>query len=95
MVCECMLKFKPNIKHEIFSFELPSRFVAQDQLDIAKVFSESHASAPIIFILGREVDPLKYIFRYAEDVGFPAGKLKIVTLGSGQEERAKEVIRQG
>ena len=78
----------------MFSIELPPRFVAQDQLDIAKVFSESHASAPIIFILGREVDPLKYIFRYAEDVGFPAGKLKIVTLGSGQEERAKEVIRQ-
>ena len=72
---------------------LGPQFVAQDQLDIGKVFSESHASTPIIFILGREVDPLKYIFRYAEDIGFPTGKLKIVTLGSGQEERAKEIIR--
>ena len=73
---------------------LGPRFAAQDQLDIGKVFSESHASTPIIFILGREVDPLKYIFRYAEDTGFPTAKLKIVTLGSGQEERAKEIIRR-
>ena len=85
-----MLSFLRNFVAETIG----PKFVAQDQLDIGKVFSESHASAPIIFILGREVDPLKYIFRYAEDIGFPTSKLKIVTLGSGQEERAKEMIRQ-
>ena len=43
----------------------------------------------MIFFLHREVDPLKYIFRYADEAGFTGKKLRMVTMGSGQEERAR------
>ncbi len=59
-----------------------------------QTYNESVAATPLVFILGEDVDPLKYIFRYAEETGFSGKKLKLVTMGSGQEARAAEVVRE-
>jgi hypothetical protein len=42
---------------------LGETFVQQEPLDIGKAFAETSAATPLIFILGEEVDPCKYIFR--------------------------------
>ena len=42
---------------------LGDAFVQQEPLDIGKAFAETSAATPLIFILGEEVDPCKYIFR--------------------------------
>jgi dynein heavy chain len=44
---------------------LGDAFVQQEPLDIGKAFAETSAATPLIFILGEEVDPCKYIFRLA------------------------------
>lgn len=43
---------------------LGEAFVQQEHLDIGKAFAETSAATPLIFILGEEVDPCKYIFRF-------------------------------
>ena len=47
---------------------LGDAFVQQEPLDIGKAFAETSAATPLIFILGEEVDPCKYIFRYTLDL---------------------------
>jgi hypothetical protein len=42
---------------------LGEAFVQQEPLDIGKAFAETSSATPLIFILGEEVDPCKYIFR--------------------------------
>lgn len=69
-------------------------FIDEDPLDISKAYAESVASTPLIFLLGEDVDPLKYIFRFGEETGFTGKKLRLVTLGSGQEEKAREIIKE-
>ncbi len=65
----------------------------EESMDVGRAYAESVAATPLIFVLGQRVDPLKYIFRFAEETGFSGSKLKMVTLGSGQEDRARELIR--
>ncbi len=42
---------------------LGDAFVQQETLDIGKAFAETSAATPLIFIIGEEVDPCKFIFR--------------------------------
>ena len=63
---------------------LGDEFVDEEPLDVGKAYQESIAATPLIFLLGEEVDPLKYIFRYAEDAGFTGKKLRLVTMGLGE-----------
>ena len=60
---------------------------------LLRAYTESVAATPLIFLLEREVDPLKYVFRFAEENGITGKKLRLVTLGSGQEERARDAIK--
>ena len=43
--------------------QLGETFVQQENLDVGKAYAETSAATPLIFILGEEVDPCKYIFR--------------------------------
>ncbi|XP_059098400.1 dynein axonemal heavy chain 7-like [Tigriopus californicus] len=73
---------------------LGNDFVGEEPLDVTRVFGESIAATPLIFLLGKEVDPLKYILRFSEEMGFTGKKLKMVTLGKGQEEKARDMIKE-
>jgi len=59
---------------------LGDAFVQQEPLDIGKAFAETSAATPLIFILGEEVDPCKYIFRLACQVILPCREA-ILTIG--------------
>jgi dynein heavy chain len=93
-----LIHFRPDkvivFLRQFISELLGPHYIAQEQMDIGKAYAESVAATPIIFILGKEVDPLKYILRYADEMGFSGKKLKLVTLGLGQEEHAKDVIKR-
>lgn len=85
-------KVIPAIRQYVIQV-LGSTFVQQEALDVGKAFAETSSATPLIFIVGEEVDPCKYIFRFGEFMGFTGKKLKILSLGSGQEEKARDVIR--
>jgi dynein heavy chain len=73
---------------------LGDNFVQQEPLDVGKSFQETSAATPLIIILKEEVNPCNYIFRFADEMGFQGRKLRILSLGSGQEERARETIKE-
>ena len=52
-----------SIYREFVISQLGETFVQQENLDVGKAYAETSAATPLIFILGEEVDPCKYIFR--------------------------------
>ena len=52
-----------NVIREFVISQLGETFVQQENLDVGKAYAETSAATPLIFILGEEVDPCKYIFR--------------------------------
>ena len=51
------------ISRDFVISQLGETFVQQENLDVGKAYAETSAATPLIFILGEEVDPCKYIFR--------------------------------
>ena len=43
-------------------------------------------------LLKEEVNPCKYIFRFADEMGFQGRKLRIMSMGDGQEDKARDTI---
>jgi dynein heavy chain len=60
--------------------------------DLKKVISESSPESPIIFLLASGADPLSSIVSAARELEME-GRLKLASLGQGQEAKAKELIR--
>ena len=56
-------KLIPAVREFVIS-QLGETFVQQENLDVGKAYAETSAATPLIFILGEEVDPCKYIFRF-------------------------------
>ena len=50
------------------------------------------AATPLIMLLKEEVNPCKYIFRFADEMGFQGRKLRIMSMGDGQEDKARDTI---
>ena len=61
-------------------------------LKIDFFFLNSSAATPLIMLLKDEVNPCKYIFRFADEMGFQGKKLRIMSMGDGQEDKARETI---
>ena len=55
-------------------------------------FLNFSAATPLIMLLKDEVNPCKYIFRFADEMGFQGKKLRIMSMGDGQEDKARETI---
>ena len=67
--------------------------MSQETFDIGKAFAETSSATPLIMLMKEEVNPCKYIFRFADEMGFQGRKLRILSMGSGQEEKARETIK--
>ena len=68
--------------------------MSQETFDIGKAFAETSSATPLIMLMKEEVNPCKYIFRFADEMGFQGRKLRILSMGSGQEEKARETIKE-
>lgn len=62
--------------------------------DLKASFEDSTSTTPIIFILSPGADPMTYLFDLAKNMQM-FDRLKILSLGQGQGEKAKENILSG
>lgn len=69
---------------EFVKKNLGQKFVEPPPFDLAKSFGDSHALAPIVFILSPGADPMAQLVKIAKDKGFFEKKFHYISLGQGQ-----------
>ena len=69
---------------EFVKKNLGQKFVEPPPFDLSKSFDDSHALAPIVFILSPGADPMAQLEKLAKDKGFYEKKFHFISLGQGQ-----------
>uniref|UniRef100_A0A061RTL5 Dynein heavy chain 1, cytosolic n=1 Tax=Tetraselmis sp. GSL018 TaxID=582737 RepID=A0A061RTL5_9CHLO len=76
--------------------KMGEKYVQPPVLDYHKIYRQSAATTPIVFILSPGADPSFDVFKLGEFLGFkPGAKLKYMALGQGMGPKAQEFIEQG
>ncbi|CAK85038.1 unnamed protein product (macronuclear) [Paramecium tetraurelia] len=73
---------------------LTSFFIEPPVFNLKGAFQDSSCTTPIIFVLSPGADPITYLLNLAKDMEMET-KLKIISLGQGQGNIAKELIKTG
>jgi len=73
---------------------LGKAFIESPLFDLKGAFADSISVSPIIFVLSPGADPMTYLFDLAKQENM-FDKLKILSLGQGQGEKARENILSG
>merc|ERR1711998_323541 len=74
--------------------EIGEKFVQPPVLDYARIYGQSAATMPMVFVLSPGADPQGDIQLLADEMGM-ASKFKFVALGQGQERPAEMLLEQG
>ncbi|KAK8888171.1 hypothetical protein M9Y10_039235 [Tritrichomonas musculus] len=74
--------------------DLGPEFLESEPANIMNAFQDSGPTTPIIFILSSGTDPAQDVQNFATQQGF-LDKLKSLSLGQGQGEKAAEMIENG
>jgi len=75
----------------INSYFRTTDFTTSKSTSVMEAFDESTAETPIIFIMAPGVDPTEQLKRFADDQGV---KVISISLGKGQGERAKAILKK-
>ena len=73
---------------------LGERFIKTPPVSMEELFAETTKRTPIIFILSQGADPMAMVQRLAKDKKCPE-KIDAISLGKGQEEKAKKAVEKG
>ncbi|CAF3858466.1 unnamed protein product, partial [Rotaria magnacalcarata] len=79
---------------EFVKKNLGQKFVEPPPFDLSKSFNDSHALAPIVFILSPGADPMGQLIKIAKDKGFFEKKFNYISLGQGQGPFASAMIQK-
>lgn len=60
-----------------------------------KIFDQTNAKSPIVFILSPGADPVSDVQKLAEIKGFSGHKFKSLSLGQGMGSFAEEYLKSG
>lgn len=69
-------------------------FIESPLFDLKGAFGDSSSTTPIIFVLSPGADPITYLLNLAKEKEMDS-RLKMLSLGQGQGEIAKEMIKAG
>ncbi len=81
------------VKHYV-SESLGEEFTISPLFDLRGSFDDSTKTTPIIFVLSPGADPMSYLVSLAKEKEFDT-RLKMLSLGQGQGDIAKELIKTG
>lgn len=70
---------------------LDNDFIDMPQFDLARAFSDTSHSTPLIFVLSQGADPTSYLLKYAAEQN-RTERLHIISLGQGQGPIAANLI---
>ena len=76
--------------------KMAEKYVLPPVLDYARIYDQSTALTPVIFVLSPGADPAFDVFKLGEEMGYkPGAKLKYMALGQGMGPKAQEFIETG
>ena len=75
--------------------KMSDKYVQPPVINFMKIFEQSSAFTPVLFILSPGADPSSDVFALGEKLGFGGPKLKFIALGQGQGKAAGQMLETG
>ena len=74
--------------------KMGQKFIEPPTFDLPACFSDSDNCTPLVFVLSPGSDPIASFMKYVQEAGM-AERVKTISLGSGQDKPAEEMIASG
>ena len=95
ILLKCIRPDKITAAVENFVVEkMGHKFIEPPTFDLPACFADSNNTTPLVFVLSPGSDPIASFMKYVEDCGMMS-RFKTISLGSGQDKPAEEMIAQG
>mmetsp|Transcript_20042 Transcript_20042/g.27069 ORF Transcript_20042/g.27069 Transcript_20042/m.27069 type:complete len:688 (-) Transcript_20042:1925-3988(-) len=95
ILLKCIRPDKISAAIENFCVEkLGQKFIEPPTFNLPAGFADSDNCTPLVFVLSPGSDPIASFMRYVEESGMMS-RFKTISLGSGQDKPAEEMIAQG